>query len=231
MTRPHHQPAFTLLELLLAIGLLALLLGAVGQYAFDVLERRQHLASAMQRLRIADTLIDGVEEASLTCIASGPNNQPGIRGSSSELRISARSSWFAPEATLGPVTFACRFDEAPRSLTIERASGEERFDEISDGLVTRVRFRYWNGRSWHADFDSAQTGLPGAIEVAIWFDPPSANGTGPSEPSEDSNADPEDGGPSGFDDAPPAEMSWPAPDRVRVIAIPDGGPEPEGARS
>jgi hypothetical protein len=93
--------------------------------------------------------------------------------------------------------------------------------------------RYHDGRGWSDSFDSDEVGaLPVAIEVALWFhrwDWEPASGSATEAGGFDADA-------MALDD--PAEEQTNAdeegigvtrePDRVRVIAIPDGGVEETG---
>lgn len=139
-----------------------------------------------------------------------------------------------------------RFDERARVIEGRRrtlAASDEpgaSFSLIGE-RIARVRFRYHNGRAWLDSFDSlSANALPAAVEVAIWFHP------WPNEQRDDEEAFDEDfllG--ARIDDEEPDRLTFdadrdpfdedavlsveermtptPAPDRVRVIVIPDGG--------
>jgi len=142
------------------------------------------------------------------------------------------------------------------AVSIARPSDTERGERADDeeggveeepfwtlGSAAVVRFRFHDGSRWVDSYDSIQAGhLPSAVEVAIWFTPwPGANGlegnsaTDPeSEDSDEETGDDESD--RVFDEdafALRSEMelyySVPAPDRVRVIAIPD--PDQDDAES
>jgi hypothetical protein len=83
------------------------------------------------------------------------------------------------------------------------------WDTLSTRLA-RLRLRYHDGMQWRSEFDSAADGLPRAVEVAMWF------GAAPTaEPVES----------EGFGVPEQRETRWGRPDRLRVIAVPDGGGE------
>ncbi|MGD9688980.1 MAG: prepilin-type N-terminal cleavage/methylation domain-containing protein [Phycisphaerales bacterium] len=84
--------------------------------------------------------------------------------------------------------------------------------------VEEVRFRYFDGSAWRDRFDSLEAaGLPAAIEIAIW----ARRGGGERGATADRNAP--------VEDEATGEPRRGAPDRVRVIAIPDGGLSAGGA--
>jgi len=141
-----------------------------------------------------------------------------------------------------------RFSEGQGTLTARRwdatgagsggaSGGGEQAATLAVG-VSRVRLRYFDGSAWSASFDSGRDeGLPVAIEVAIWFG--GASGTGAagagSETADAGGGIDEDSDGAGFDVLPPlsdeleadaeggdAGEILPAPDRVRIIVIPDG---------
>lgn len=114
-------------------------------------------------------------------------------------------------------------------------------DTIIEG-VGLVRFRYFDQGQWVTRFDSAQAGrLPAAIEVSVWFVSPPDLDTDTLDESEWSIPAEESGfGAALLSDEPTRVAAGadanemltgrPAnPDRVRVIAIPDG-PDAWGAR-
>lgn len=121
------------------------------------------------------------------------------------------------------------------------------------GSIADIRFRYHDGRSWRSSFSSS-AGLPVAVELAIWFgsysgnetiagadaDPNSAADAGQdpfaASPQDslstrpfDPATDPDGFGslfPEGAESGQPSVRSS-APDRVRIIAIPDAAAPPE----
>ena len=97
--------------------------------------------------------------------------------------------------------------------------------------MARVRFRYHDGTSWTASYDSLRTGrLPAAVEVAVWYDPwPGDDAPAPDaagrEPFDDRFGDAFDERAFALEsDLAPVDDPW--PDRVRVIAI-DASPGAE----
>ncbi len=104
--------------------------------------------------------------------------------------------------------------------------------ELRLGRIGTVRFRYYDGREWRDSFDSAALGqLPVAVEIRLWLGAPDAPDPG-LEPDPASlaatveSAEVDDG----MKDRVPRPSLDPAtgarlPDRVRVIAVPDGGAE------
>ncbi len=148
-----------------------------------------------------------------------------------EYRFSAGSAAMAAPTTgasggvgVGRLTVRRWLAEAGASPPAEEALVSDR--------VARLRLRYFDGQNWSDSFDSlAAGGLPAAIEIALWTRAPAAVSASPA---------PQTGGPAGLpagagglSAAEPAradpgfpDQSQPnlgPPDRLRVIAIPDGG--------
>jgi hypothetical protein len=197
--------AFTVMEVLLALGLGAMLAGAVTAFAWRIASSQRSLALAAADAQGADALLDRLESDLLGAIAGDARHGAGVRGSSTRLRVLTRGVDFADggaadlqEAVyefIGPMLWLAR---GPAGQPNERHALSSR--------ALRARFRYFDGRSWSTAFDSATSGrLPAAVEVALWFEP-----LGPSAPPPD---------------------HWPEPDRVRVLVIPDAPEAAWSARS
>jgi hypothetical protein len=94
----------------------------------------------------------------------------------------------------------CEISVAAGTLSARRLSQSPGGLEVIAEGVERVRFRYFDGREWLEKFDSAATGeLPVAIEASLWFgEAPAAS------------------------DPPEPEEAPRAPDRTRVMVVPDG---------
>jgi len=96
-----------------------------------------------------------------------------------------------------------RFDADSQGLLARRLGKAEEPFEVLASPVGRVRFRYFDGSQWQESFNSATAGaLPVAVEAAIWFD-----GGGAGSSSEEASTD---------------SVPQRAPDRVRVMVVPDG---------
>ena len=217
---------FTLLEVLVAIALIGLLLGAIMTFLVQVQADRAALLKLVQRSRQLTSLIDRIEADLLAVVAGDQVLGAGFKGNETSLALLSLSPT-ASEIESGTVRgglVATRldFDAAAGSLTLTRAdglrggAGEPR--ESVTGLA-RVRWRYYVAAGatgglahWTDSFDSlSEGGLPLAVELAVWFGarPLSADqsdGDGPAGTVGDAAA----GG--------QAERIH-APDRVRVIAI------------
>jgi len=244
----NRRTGFTLLEVLLALGLLVLLAGGLFGFASNLIERRDALAIATSDRRAAGILIDRLESDVLSVLAGSATIGSGIRGEQTSLTLLSRGVGFDEDAGLGDLQGTrIRFDAKSGTLSLERWSGAggSGESEVLSDRVRRLRFRYFTGRSWAASFDSASSGLPVAIEVAIWFAPPSApRPTRASAPFDQAasaqaasirgdaeglpafDADEFLDGPEGVPDdegfgSAPEEDPGP-PDRFRVIVVPDG---------
>ena len=186
--------AFTLIEVLLAMALLALLLGAFYSYLNSASSAQQAARDAAAKQLAARTLCDMLERDLMCSLAGDPSAGAGINGSATELSVLTRSVGPAlatagyddrsASADLESATY--RFDESNTVVTISRApvvayvlDVESREDASGDqpahesiGPLERVRFRYYDGRAWRESFDSnASDRLPAAVEIAVWLHP------------------------------------------------------------
>ncbi|MEE9129831.1 MAG: prepilin-type N-terminal cleavage/methylation domain-containing protein [Phycisphaerales bacterium] len=230
---------FTLLEVLIVIGLVMALLGSMFTFMFDLLSSRDRAIQYSAQQLGATTLIERVEADLMTCVVGDADSGSGVDGDTQRLRILTRSvaASLAERGVGDPAVFGdlqlteYRFDESRRQIMASRrfVQTNNTTDRTSDfpvgGSVYKVRFRFHDGTSWRDTFDSRSYGrLPLAVEVAVWFEPWPGEEPDPI-PQEDDRLtfDAIDT----FDERAYAEQSdlefyrEPRPDRIRVIVIPD----------
>lgn len=204
MTR---RSAFTVMEVMLALALGAMLAGAVMGFVWRMSSQQRAIALAASDSQGADALLDRLEADLLGAIAGDARRGAGVQGSATRLQVLTRGVDLGDGGAsdlqravyefIGPMMWLSR---GPA----EAGAGER---HALSARALRARFRYFDGRAWVLSFDSKSAGrLPAAIEVALWFEP------------------------IGDPDAPAAPLPerWPEPDRVRVMVIPDA---PEAAWS
>ena len=235
---------FTLLEVLIVIGLVSALLGSMFTFMFNMLSSRDRALRYSAQQLAATTLIERVSADLMTCVVSDAEAGSGVQGDTQRLRILTRSvaaslaeRGVSDPAVLGDLQITeYTFNESRQQIKASRRFVQTNTnDRISEaplgGSVYKVRFRYHDGTSWRDTFDSRSYGqLPLAVEIAIWFEP--WPGEEPVPPDE---SDDELGGSDRltfdaidtFDEREFAERSdmalysEPKPDRIRVIVIPD----------
>lgn len=192
--------AFTLIEVLLALAIVLLLSWGIFALVSNLTDRRNRLLDLASHQEQTGAFFDLVERDLMCCVAAGRAGESGVHGTATELNLSARG------VTLEATGFRMakgdrysagyRFDGAGGRVLLARGGGPADADEPVIENVRKAAFRYFDGRSWVAEFDSVGAGgLPAAIEISLWFGAPGADGI-----------DPSTAGP---------------PDRVRQIAIPD----------
>jgi hypothetical protein len=227
----------TLLELLVAIALVLALVGAMLGFLMDTLSSRGRALSIAARQRAATILIDRVEADAVASMVGDRALGAGLRGDETSIHFLTRrvDAASAPRGTGDRAAFGdlqlaeYRFNPAERDVLARRgeagASSSAAFHPVG-GQFGKVRFRYHDGRQWQAQFDSLGSNrLPSAIEVAIWFAAParvssqSADSEATAEFDEDVESPEEDD----VDRRDPESetVAEPAPDRIRVIVIPD----------
>ncbi|MHC4966914.1 MAG: type II secretion system protein GspJ [Planctomycetota bacterium] len=238
-----RRRAFSLLEVLIAIGLVIALFAAMFAFMFDTLSARSRALEHAGRQLAATTLIERAELDLMSCVVGDRVNGAGVDGDNTALRILTRgvAAHLAGRGPGDPAVFGdlqeveYRFDEdlgrieARRRPAGDRGVAPSAFAPLG-GPVYKVRFRYHDSTVWRDSFDSLlQDTLPVAVEIAVWFHPwpgderpETEAGNGPEVPQRltfDAAA--------GFDEAEfvgEAELQFfdePPPDRIRVILIPD----------
>ncbi len=249
--RQSHHRALTLLELLLAIGLIIALLASMFAFLFDIMDTRSRTAELTARQRAATTLIDRLESDLIACITADSQAGAGVRGDESSVTVLTRNVpvHLAQRGGDDPATLAdlqqasYTYDLATRQISIRRrvvgdgAAGRDAEAFPLDAQLGKIRFRYHDGNQWRDSFDSAAANqLPAAVEVAVWFQPwPidllddrsfGATEEGTSSPDtglERLTFDPD----ANFDEDAYAAISdfdsqdEPVPDRLRIIIVPD----------
>jgi prepilin-type N-terminal cleavage/methylation domain-containing protein len=237
---PGIRRGFSLLELLVAVAIIATLVGTMSGFLIDVLRTRDELERLGSRERAVGVLLDTLERDLQLVLATGPDGQRGVRGDASGVRLAVAATpvrlaaGSRPAAGVGTIQWLdVRFEPAGGTLRMRReaarsadepATSPAEASDTLDGSFHRVRFRYHDGLGWRESFDGAAAGLPVAIEVAVWFDPwPGAEDA--SDAADDADMTPAFAEPGDVAADPPfltADRSAePPPDRRRIIAIPD----------
>lgn len=239
--------AFSLIEVLVAVALVAGLAMAMSGFIWGVRLRRDSIATDAAWLQGIATLFAHIEADVLTCVA-GEAGQAGIQGGPDSLRLLTRGVglvWGGQGPDVGDMQGVEYVFSASR-VSGTRWRGASREGDLGDDTIIEgvglVRFRYFDQGQWVTRFDSAQAGrLPAAIEISVWFvAPPDLEPEAIEEPEAsmpvvepEFDASVQANGPTlkgAVVDANDGVTSRPAnPDRVRVIAIPDG-PDAWGAR-
>jgi DNA uptake protein ComE-like DNA-binding protein len=235
-----------LLQVLVALGLVLALLAAVFVFLHDIVDARDRARVRSLRQETAAAFFERVEADLAMAIAGSPGAGAGVIGGPQSLSVLTRGTQPDPlrarEGMLDLRRHTYRHDPAAQTLIGSRAladgGDEERVD--FEGRVAHLRMRFHDGERWRSTFDSLDAGgLPAAVEVALWFALPAelleelASGAQNPDGGEESVSSGADGlteraGRSAQGDAATTlrEIESPAlppPDRLRVLAIPDGG--------
>jgi hypothetical protein len=86
-----RRPAFTLLEVLLAIVLGIALIGALFAFYWDLLAARERLLAGVERSRAVATLFEGLERDLLTAVAGDDRTGAGVSGGAASIEITCRA--------------------------------------------------------------------------------------------------------------------------------------------
>ncbi len=235
---------FTLLEVLIVIGLVSALLGSMFTFMFNLLASRDRALQYSAQQLAATTLIERISADLMTCVVGDAEAGSGVQGDTQRLRILTRSvaatlaeRGLGDPAVLGDLQITeYTFNESQQQIKASRRSVQTNTNGRTSeapvgGSIYKVRFRYHDGTSWRDTFDSRSYGqLPLAVEIAIWFDPWPGEEPVPSDVFNDELGEPDRltfDAIDTFDEREFAEQSdmelysEPKPDRIRVIVIPD----------
>ncbi len=173
MTR--HR-GFTLIEVLVALGITVVLVGALGLFVNQISSSRTRIRDRSTREAAATTILDAIDGALGTCIARQGDGTSGVVGDELSIEIAfdtatvQRALGGSPQAVLVPGD----------RITIEFSPGTGRFALARNGDSLReleagffaMRLRYHDGSDWLSRWDAREMGgLPWAVECSIWFTP------------------------------------------------------------
>lgn len=228
--------AFSLLEVMVTLGVVAMLAGSVFAFMLDLMRDRVVLEHASRDSEVSSAIVERLE-GDLLAGAADVEGEAGIAGDASSLRIVSRAVVTPTKAGQrvrgDALTSELRYIEGAGRLEARRFGAREDASgfEIVSERVQAFRLRYFDGRRWVSAFDSMEAGgLPVAIEVAAWFGKVDIE-EGLDRDASDMGAVAPDVGnrdASLFLDASPVDPSearaLPArePDLLRVIVVPDG---------
>ncbi len=174
------RPGFTLLEVLLCLGLIVVLIGAMSVFLLDIVQRRASLARGARDIQSAGAFFERIEADMLAGLAGGPGMGAGVKGTATSLRLLTRGVDLSSDRVIDAGDLQGSefvFNPGVCILTAQRLSGLNSLagsgggadPEVLSDRFERVRFRYYDGRAWRDEFDSLSEGtLPVAVEVNVW---------------------------------------------------------------
>jgi len=235
--------AFTLIEVLVSLAVLAVLAAAVSSLLWSIDARRDDINRVSAANRAATAIIDRLEQDLATTFVATRDGDAGVAGDGSLLTVRAFATGLAFQSDAEPHRglTTLRIDaREPEAVSADReAGGDEPEPPPLTDRLSRVRFRYHDGDDWLDSFDSARARrLPIAIEIAVWFAPSERAPATPTEldgigatsaagrsTSFGAAADVTgfEPGPAGMEAfmSPSGSSAPPPPDRLRVVALTD----------
>lgn len=200
---------FTLVEVIVAIGLLAGLAAAVSSFVWTLTATRRGVEATADEELVLSSLMDQLETDLASVVAGGKAGRSGIVGAAESLRLTTRRLGIPTDPAGGEAESrgqlsdlrAAEYVASGGRVLVRRrigAGGEGGDLGETSAAMGAIRFRFFDGTSWTPAFDSTATGgLPVAVEIKIWR---------------------ATGGAVEFVDEKPSRRA----DRVRVISVPDG---------
>ena len=181
MFRPHtrarrrHPSAFTLLETLLSLAMVVTLLFVMTTVFDDLVDARQRIQRGALVVEGATSALELLARAADTVVATDGAGEAGVVGDATSLQIT-RSGVATSRLSRGDTEVSPLFDKHAIELAFRGAALEVRDGDggVWSTLVPNIfaiRFQYHDGTAWSDSWNSGATGLPVAIECAIWTTP------------------------------------------------------------
>lgn len=171
--RPRDRVGFTLLETLLAIGLVAALLAVAVRLVEDVSSARDRVAASLRRTEGLTLAIDLLADRLATATATAVDGGAGIEGDALSCRVTGAgvaSIRLTPGSRRSPLLDRSTLELAWRGDGLALRDDEGDWSTAAEGLAA-IRFRYHDGEDWRDSWDGARDGLPVAVELSIWTTP------------------------------------------------------------
>lgn len=218
--------AFTLIEVLLALALLAGIAGGALGLFENLTRRQEQIRAHSERAQGGGLVMERLESSLATSFAQGADGSVGLNGDSTSIHVHHHGVIGHAAGDSGDLrSLDLDWSEADGTISagFHGAGAESATETLAEG-VERVRFRYFHGARWRTSFDAVQAGgLPSAIEIAIWFAPAIDNAA-----QEVPSPFPDGESEFVFDEELPLdvfegepELPTRRPDRLRVMVIPD----------
>ena len=163
---------FTILEVMLSLAILIALLTVMSTVVGGVAMSRQRTSERTARDQGVTAAFELLAAALDTCVANDGRGGGGVRGDLLELqlvasrvparRLEGNSSTGSPLADRDAIEFMLD----GRDLVL-RDVGESRQSVLVEDVVA-IRFRYHDGDAWLEQWNSSVSGLPRAVELAVW---------------------------------------------------------------
>ncbi|MEM1185617.1 MAG: hypothetical protein AAGI53_11545 [Planctomycetota bacterium] len=174
-----QRRAFSLLEVLLALGLIVALSASIYTFLFELLDRRSRVLEETSAAGASSVLFDHLQSALAGAVVSAVDESgkpmPGLSGSSTEITVRSRAVIGVDADNASPRgdvrVSQIRFDAESGTLSASAWGGfgsREGSDPILENLRD-VRLRYHDGDRWSDSFNSVSAGqLPMLVELRLW---------------------------------------------------------------
>jgi prepilin-type N-terminal cleavage/methylation domain-containing protein len=226
---------FTLFESILVLSLVGILAGSVFGFLWNVGAHRDALLVESSRGRAATALFDRVESDIMGGMVGVEGIGAGVQGEPHRVRLLSRGVAMPtpvsprPNLELDLQATECLFQAGAGEIQLRRWNIGDASEPALETLCRRVQwasFSYFDGQTWKESFDSLkEESLPVAIEIAVWFGEPNADGLN-SEPTAGLSAEDriEESPLRSASDSDSMDGQRPSrpPDRARIIIVPDG---------
>ncbi len=172
---PRSLRGFTLLEVLLALGIIVLLFAAMTTVFDDLVDARTRVDRSMARTEGVVAALELLARSADSVVTTGLAGEAGVVGDATSIRIvrsGVATVRLADESSsISPIQDRHAVELAFRDgglVVRDEDDGDTR--TLVDGIFA-IRFRYHDGRAWSASWNSDDSGLPVALECSIWTTP------------------------------------------------------------
>ena len=173
--RSSRAAGFTLLVTLLALAMVITLLFVMTRVFDDLVDARRRIERSASVVEGATSALELLARSADTVVASSDSGGAGVVGDATSLQIT-RSGIATSRLSRAGSDVSPLFDKHAIEMAFRNGGFEVKDGDGGDWStlvpeVFAVRFRYHDGASWTEAWNSGDSGLPVAIECAIWTAP------------------------------------------------------------
>ena len=216
-----RRGGFTLLEAMVALGVILLLVGAMTSVVRDVARARDRARLEGMRMQGVNAAFELLGSAADTCFAG--DGESGIQGDAVNIRLTRSGvqarRLFGAGDDASPLTDRESFQLGLEGRDLVVGEQESGPSSVLIADLAAIRFRYFNGSDWLDSWNSNERGLPHSIELSIWTTPWPEGVVPEWMPQEEIEVAEDAQQPSAEAVVAEFDSTYPPPQKQRIVAI------------